>query len=81
MAHSASQSDASTEYWPIYITRSDGQGYANLDHNPLSPNEDQDVTQLERWEVIIAGHLQNQIGPRDDSACLLFSSSSRSLSA
>lgn len=67
MASSAAQSDTSAEYWPIQIARSDGQGYQNLDHSPLAPNEDQDVTQLERWEVIVAGHLQNQIGPKDDS--------------
>jgi hypothetical protein len=67
MASSASQSDASTDYWPIQIARSDGQEYPNLDHSPLNPNEDQDVTQLERWEVIVAGHLQNQIAPKDDS--------------
>lgn len=70
MAASASQSDAGTEYWPIHITRSDGRDYGHeLDsaHAALNPNEDQDVAQLERWEVIIAGHLQNQIGPKDDS--------------
>ncbi|KAJ4300215.1 hypothetical protein N0V88_002885 [Collariella sp. IMI 366227] len=60
------QTDASTDYWPIYIARSDGQAYTNLDHIPLSADEDQDVTQQERWEVIVAGHLQNQAGPRDD---------------
>lgn len=67
MANAGAQNDASAEYWPIYIARSDGQEYPNLDHSALSPNEDQDVTQQERWEVIIAGHLQNQIGPKDDS--------------
>ncbi|KAL2200678.1 transcription-silencing protein Clr2-domain-containing protein [Corynascus similis CBS 632.67] len=66
MANAGAQNDASAEYWPIYIARSDGQEYPNLDHSALSPNEDQDVTQQERWEVIIAGHLQNQIGPKDD---------------
>lgn len=63
------QNDASIDYWPIHIARSDGQAYTNLDHIPLSPDEDQDVTQQERWEVIVAGHLQNQAGPRDDSMC------------
>lgn len=67
MANSASQNDASTEYWPIHIARSDGQGYNVKDHSSLDPNEDQDVAQLERWEVIIAGHLQNQLAPKGDS--------------
>ncbi|AEO55127.1 hypothetical protein MYCTH_2298606 [Thermothelomyces thermophilus ATCC 42464] len=66
MANAGAQNDAGTDYWPIHITRSDGQGYPNLDHSALSPNEDQDVTQQERWEVIVAGHLQNQVGPKDD---------------
>lgn len=67
MASSASQNDAGTDYWPIHIARSDGRGYAKLDHNALSPDEDQDVAQQERWEVIVAGHLQNQVAPKDDS--------------
>ncbi|KAL2157526.1 hypothetical protein VTH06DRAFT_6077 [Thermothelomyces fergusii] len=66
MANAGAQNDAATDYWPIHIARSDGQGYPNLDHSALNPNEDQDVTQQERWEVIVAGHLQNQVGPRDD---------------
>ncbi|KAH6856438.1 transcription-silencing protein Clr2-domain-containing protein [Chaetomium sp. MPI-CAGE-AT-0009] len=66
MASTTTQNDASTDYWPIHIARSDGQSYEHLDHSPLSPSEDQDVTQLERWEVIVAGHLQNQIAPKDD---------------
>lgn len=37
------------------------------DHFAIDPNEDQDVAQLERWEVIIAGHLQNQLAPKGDS--------------
>jgi len=64
---SASQTTAKPEYWPIRIARSDGQGYQHLDNNALSDNDDQDVTQRERWEVIIAGHLQTQLGPKDDS--------------
>ncbi|KAG7287729.1 hypothetical protein NEMBOFW57_007242 [Staphylotrichum longicolle] len=66
MASSTAQNDASTEYWPIHIARSDGQSWPTLDHKPLNSSEDQDITQLERWEVIVAGHLQNQIGPKDD---------------
>ncbi|KAK3294665.1 transcription-silencing protein Clr2-domain-containing protein [Chaetomium fimeti] len=65
MASTTAQQDAS-DYWPIHIARSDGQAYPNLDHSSLNPSEDQDVTQLERWEVIVAGHLQNQIAPKDD---------------
>jgi hypothetical protein len=61
------EDDANDDYYPIHIARSDGKGYANLDHNALSPKEDKDVTQLERWEVILAGHLMNQLGPRDES--------------
>ncbi|KAK4126572.1 hypothetical protein N657DRAFT_643354 [Parathielavia appendiculata] len=63
MASSSAQND---EYWPIHIARSDGQGYAQLDHVALRDDEEQDVAQRERWEVIVAGHLQNQIGPKDD---------------
>jgi hypothetical protein len=74
MASSTAPGDGSIEYWPIHIARSDGQSWPQNDIPvkfwPLSPDDDQDVTQLERWEVIVAGHLQNQIGPRDDSACL-----------
>lgn len=55
------------DYWPLTIARSDGQGYANLDHLPLDTNLVSDSAQSERWLVIIAGHLQNQIGPRQDS--------------
>lgn len=58
---------AQDEYWPIKIARSDSHGYANLDHNALNPKEDQDVTQLERWEVILGGHLAAQLAPKDDS--------------
>jgi hypothetical protein len=67
MASTAASNDASTDYWPIHIARSDGQSWTGLDHGPISSTEDQDVTQLERWEVIVAGHLHNQLGPRDDS--------------
>lgn len=70
MANAGAQNDAATDYWPIHIARSDGQGYPNLDHSALNPSEDQDVTQQERWEVIVAGHLQNQVGPKDDSKSL-----------
>ncbi|GAB1319086.1 Cryptic loci regulator 2 N-terminal domain-containing protein [Madurella fahalii] len=66
MANAASQNDASADYWPIHIVRSDGQGYDVKDHFALDPNEDQDVAQLERWEVIVAGHLQNQLAPKGD---------------
>jgi hypothetical protein len=57
------------DYWPIHIARSDGKGYAGLDHSPLDPNEVKDVDQLERWEVIIAGHLQFQLAPKEESEC------------
>ncbi|SPQ20078.1 0b105275-aca8-4a02-af70-d2fa6273f459 [Thermothielavioides terrestris] len=67
MASAASQGDAGGEYWPIHIARSDGQGYTKLDHTALSPDNDADVAQLERWEVIVAGHLQNQVGPQGDT--------------
>ncbi|KAK4237752.1 transcription-silencing protein Clr2-domain-containing protein [Achaetomium macrosporum] len=63
MASSASQSD---EYWPIYIARSDGQGYPNLDYNALSPDDDKDVAQLERWEVSGAEQIGRQLKPKDD---------------
>ena len=70
MANSSAQDDdAKTDYYPISIPRSDGKGYTNLDHNPLNLKEDQDIQQLERWEVIIAGHLQYQLGLKDDSEC------------
>ncbi|KAK4450047.1 transcription-silencing protein Clr2-domain-containing protein [Podospora aff. communis PSN243] len=54
------------DYWPIHIARSDGKGYMGLDHNPLDPNLDKDADQLERWEVIIAGHLQFQLAPKEE---------------
>jgi len=57
------------DYYPIQLARSDGKGYLNLDHNPLDPDEGKDVEQLERWEVIIAGHLQFQLAPKEDSEC------------
>jgi hypothetical protein len=79
MASSTAQNDASTDYWPIHIARSDGQSWPSLDHNALSSSEDQDVTQLERWEVIVAGHLQNQIAPKDDSMCRHYKSVLRKL--
>ncbi|KAK4099670.1 hypothetical protein N658DRAFT_567977 [Parathielavia hyrcaniae] len=63
MDGSSAQND---EYWPIHIARSDGQGYVQLDHVALRDDEEQDVAQRERWEVIVAGHLQNQIGPKED---------------
>ncbi|KAK3991340.1 transcription-silencing protein Clr2-domain-containing protein [Cladorrhinum sp. PSN332] len=63
MATTTSQDDL---YWPITIARSDGQCYQGLDHEPLDLNNPQDVAQLERWEVIIAGHLQIQLAPKDD---------------
>lgn len=66
MTSSDSGADDST-YWPIYIARSDGQGYQNLDHQPLDLGEVQDVTQHERWEVIIGFHLANQLAPKVDS--------------
>ncbi|KAK4172147.1 hypothetical protein QBC36DRAFT_223327 [Triangularia setosa] len=66
MASSASKDDSSAEYWPITIARSDGQGYSELDQNSLDLNEDSDVTQLERWEVIIGGHLAMQLAPKED---------------
>lgn len=83
MANAAAPNDASPEYWPIHIARSDGvaPSYAqawsdrdghrglNAPHRALIPDEDQDVTQLERWEVIVAGHLQLQLAPKDDSMC------------
>ncbi|KAK4458318.1 transcription-silencing protein Clr2-domain-containing protein [Cladorrhinum samala] len=63
MASSAPQAD---EYWPMYIARSDGQGYQNLDQLPLDLKDENDVAQLERWEVIVGGHLQIQLAPKDD---------------
>ncbi|KAK0672722.1 hypothetical protein QBC41DRAFT_243008 [Cercophora samala] len=66
MASSAARDDSSAEYWPITIARSDGQGYPDLDLIPLDLNEDSDVTQLERWEVIIGGHLAMQLAPKED---------------
>ncbi|KAK0745067.1 hypothetical protein B0T21DRAFT_408121 [Apiosordaria backusii] len=66
MASSASKDDSSAEYWSLTIARSDGQGYTDLDQNPLDLNEDSDVTQLERWEVIIGGHLAMQLAPKED---------------
>ncbi|KAK0627739.1 transcription-silencing protein Clr2-domain-containing protein [Immersiella caudata] len=54
------------DYWPIHIARSDGKAYENLDHSSLDPNETKDVEQLERWEVIIAGHLQFQLAPKEE---------------
>ncbi|KAK4230085.1 transcription-silencing protein Clr2-domain-containing protein [Podospora fimiseda] len=63
MATMSSQEDV---YWPITIARSDGRGYQGLDHEALDLNNPQDVAQLERWEVIIAGHLQIQLAPKDD---------------
>lgn len=59
--------NAQDEYYPIHIARSDGQGYAGLDHRALKPDDDEDMKQLERWEVIIAGHLSYQLAPKDDS--------------
>ena len=70
MASSTTQGDTSTDYWPLHIARSDGQSWVVPDiptnTAALNLDDDQDVTQLERWEVIIGGHLQNQAGPRDD---------------
>lgn len=51
-----------TLYTGLRVARTDGKGYDNLDHNALDPKEDQDIAQLERWEVIIGGHLQHQLG-------------------
>ncbi|KAK0715032.1 transcription-silencing protein Clr2-domain-containing protein [Lasiosphaeris hirsuta] len=74
MANSHAQSAPSAqdnnvdEYYPIYIGRSDGKAhtYPKLDHNPLDPKSEADTQQLERWEVIIAGHLAHQLAPSDD---------------
>jgi len=60
---------SNNEYHLIALARSDGMGYASLDHDPLDPSNEKDLDQLERWEVIIGGHLQNQIGPKNDSKC------------
>lgn len=57
-------------YYPITIARSDGRGYQNLDHNAIDPNDDKDVEQLERWQVIIAHHLQFQLAPKGESESL-----------
>ncbi|KAK0636864.1 transcription-silencing protein Clr2-domain-containing protein [Bombardia bombarda] len=62
MANSTSQE----EYHPIHLARSDGKGYPNLDHHALNLKEDQDIQQLERWEVIIAGHLAHQLAPKEE---------------
>ncbi|KAK4165211.1 transcription-silencing protein Clr2-domain-containing protein [Cladorrhinum sp. PSN259] len=63
MSTTTSQDDL---YWPLTIARSDGRGYQNLDHQALDLNDPQDVAQLERWQVIVAGHLQIQLAPKDD---------------
>jgi hypothetical protein len=64
MASSTSQNN---DYWPIYLARSDGQGYPNLDHNPLKPDDERDVATLERWEIEIGKELAKQLAPKDDS--------------
>ncbi|KAK3353451.1 transcription-silencing protein Clr2-domain-containing protein [Lasiosphaeria hispida] len=74
MANSNAQSTPSAQdddvdgYYPIHIARSDGKvhTYPKLDHNPLDPKSEADTQQLERWEVIIAGHLAHQLAPSDD---------------
>lgn len=70
MSHSGGADDDGSDYWPIYITRSDGQGYTNLDNFPLNEDDSSDVAARERWEVIVAGHLQRELGPRDDSTLI-----------
>ncbi|KAK4208450.1 transcription-silencing protein Clr2-domain-containing protein [Rhypophila decipiens] len=57
---------AEDEYYPVKIHRTDSTGYSNLDHNALNPKEDQDIQQQERWEVILGGHLTNQVAPPDE---------------
>ncbi|KAL1842636.1 hypothetical protein VTJ49DRAFT_4684 [Mycothermus thermophilus] len=66
MSSSVGADSNGSEYWPIHIARSDGQGYTNLDNFPLSDNDGLDVEARERWEVIVAGHLQKELGPKDD---------------
>ncbi|VBB84080.1 Putative protein of unknown function [Podospora comata] len=73
MASSAAKDDTNADYWPISIARSDGQSYQDLDQKPLDMGEDQDVTQLERWQVIIGGHLGMQLAPKDDKRQFILS--------
>ena len=65
-----SNAAAGDEYVPLTIARSDGKGYPNLDYYPLNLNEDKDVEQKERWEVIIAGHITQQLLPKTESMVL-----------
>ena len=58
---------AGDDYYPLTIARSDGKGWKNLDYNPLNLDEDKDVEQKERWEVIIAGHVSQQLLPKTES--------------
>ncbi|KAK4186866.1 hypothetical protein QBC35DRAFT_452807, partial [Podospora australis] len=63
-----SQAESKDErYLLLNIARSDGMGYSDLLNEPLNPNDDQDATQLERWEVIIGGHLAIQLYPQDET--------------
>ncbi|KAK1755929.1 transcription-silencing protein Clr2-domain-containing protein [Echria macrotheca] len=53
-------------YYPLYIARSDGKSYALSEYNALDPKESKDMEQLERWEVIIGGHVKIQLAdPKD----------------
>jgi len=62
-------SNGDDEYYPLTIARSDGKGYQDIRNKTqaLDFNETKDVEQKERWEVIIAGHLAQQLFPKTES--------------
>lgn len=62
-------SNGGDDYYPLTIARSDGKGYnfVGSKAQPLDSNETKDVEQKERWEVIIAGHIAQQIFPKTES--------------
>lgn len=72
-------SNGGDDYYPLTIARSDGKGYnfVGSKAQPLDPNETKDVEQKERWEVIIAGHIAQQIFPKTESMELHPQSDSR----
>ncbi|KAK1836497.1 transcription-silencing protein Clr2-domain-containing protein [Podospora conica] len=55
------------DYYPLTIARSDGKGWPRLNYEPINLNEDKDIEQKERWEVIIAGHLAQQLFPKTET--------------
>lgn len=64
-------SNGGDDYYPLTIARSDGKGYSFFGPSnktlALDFNETKDVEQKERWEVIIAGHIAQQIFPKTES--------------